>query len=86
MSSYDSRLRVSGGTPSWQRVWGINASSEFPYLAETATDVMNSGFDFAKEFEFGLDLPLEALESWRGREGSLRSCTSPLKAPLIFKQ
>jgi hypothetical protein len=39
---------------------------EYPYLAETAINVMRSGLDFAKEFEVGLDLLLEALEGWRG--------------------
>ena len=41
---------------------------EFPYLAETARSILRSGFDFAHEFELGLDLLLEALEGWRGRE------------------
>lgn len=41
---------------------------EYPHLAEIAADVaMTSGFDFAKEFEFGLDLLLETLESIRGK-------------------
>jgi AcrR family transcriptional regulator len=41
---------------------------EYPYLAEIAVDILRSGFDFAQEFEFGLDLLLEALEGWRDRK------------------
>jgi len=41
---------------------------EFPYLAEAATAIMTSPFDFAREFELGLDLLLDALEAWRGGE------------------
>ncbi|MBI5543043.1 MAG: TetR/AcrR family transcriptional regulator [Deltaproteobacteria bacterium] len=41
--------------------------NEYPFLVETAANVMRSGFDFAKEFEMGLDLLLGALEGWRGR-------------------
>jgi hypothetical protein len=37
--------------------------SEYPYLAEMATDhVLQPGYDDGGEFEFGLDLILEALE------------------------
>jgi AcrR family transcriptional regulator len=39
---------------------------EYPYLAETAACIMQSGLDFTEEFELGLDLLLEALEGWRG--------------------
>jgi AcrR family transcriptional regulator len=38
-------------------------SDEFPYLAETLSEyVGKSGYDFANEFEFGLDLILDALD------------------------
>lgn len=41
--------------------------NEHPHLAEIAGKVaLRSGFDFAKEFEFGLDLILEALDRSRG--------------------
>jgi len=40
----------------------------YPHLAETADAVLKSGLDYAQEYEIGLDLLLEALESWR--EGS----------------
>jgi len=41
---------------------------EYPHLAEIAASVMRSGFDFTREFELGLDLLLEALEAWRGKD------------------
>jgi AcrR family transcriptional regulator len=42
---------------------------EHPHLEEVAGEAaLNSGFDFEKEFEFGLDLLLEALESIRGKD------------------
>lgn len=37
----------------------------YPHLAEAASNVMQSGFDFSKEFELGLDLILKALKAWR---------------------
>ncbi len=40
----------------------------FPCLAEVAAEFMSADYDFAKEFELGLDLLLDALESWRNRE------------------
>jgi AcrR family transcriptional regulator len=39
--------------------------NQYPYLAETAVNAMGSAFDFAEEFELGLDLLLKALETWR---------------------
>ena len=38
-------------------------ADEFPYLAEVvAGHVAKVGYDFAAEFEYGLDLILDALE------------------------
>jgi AcrR family transcriptional regulator len=42
--------------------------SEYPRLAEVAVSMMRSGMDYAREFELGLDLLLEALERWRGEK------------------
>lgn len=43
-------------------------AGEYPHLKELMVDAaLKSGFDFAKEFEFGLDLLLEALERSLGR-------------------
>jgi len=43
----------------------------YPHIEEAAVEVMmKSGFDLAGEFEFGLDLILEALESARRRSRS----------------
>lgn len=38
---------------------------EFPYLNEAAVDLVAKGYDPATEFEFGLDLVLDALEPLR---------------------
>ena len=39
---------------------------EYPHLAEMITDhAMQPGYDYAKEFEFGLDLILDGLERLR---------------------
>lgn len=41
-------------------------ADEYPYLAETVVEhVTKSGYDFADEFEFGLDLILDGLERRR---------------------
>jgi len=41
-------------------------AAEYPYLNEAIVDhVLKSGFDYAREFEFGLDLLLDALERAR---------------------
>ena len=39
--------------------------AEYPYLAEVATNLPKEGYDFATEFEFGLDLILDGLERIR---------------------
>jgi len=39
----------------------------YPHLAEVATEMAKAGYDYATEFEFGLDLILDALE--RSRPG-----------------
>jgi len=46
---------------------GQFSADEYPHIAETITEhVTKSGYDFADEFEFGLDLLLGALERLRG--------------------
>jgi AcrR family transcriptional regulator len=40
-------------------------ADEYPYLAENAVELMKAGFDFADEFEFGLDLILDGLDRAR---------------------
>jgi AcrR family transcriptional regulator len=43
------------------------SADEYPHLAETITEhVTRPGYDFADEFEFGLDLILDGLEQFRG--------------------
>jgi AcrR family transcriptional regulator len=44
------------------------SADEYPHIAETITEhVTKSGYDFADEFEFGLDLILDGLERLRDR-------------------
>ena len=38
---------------------------DYPYLVEVATEMAEAGYDYATEFEFGLDLILDALERFR---------------------
>ncbi len=40
-------------------------ADEYPYLREVVTDSMVSGFEYADEFEFGLDLILDGIERVR---------------------
>jgi AcrR family transcriptional regulator len=45
----------------------LPSASEYPYIAEIVGGyVTGSGYEFADEFEFGLDLILDALERLRG--------------------
>jgi len=37
----------------------------YPYLVEVATELQKAGYDYAKEFAFGLDLILDGLEGLR---------------------
>jgi AcrR family transcriptional regulator len=40
--------------------------AEYPYLAEVVVELGESGYDYAEEFEFGLDLILDGLERLLG--------------------
>jgi AcrR family transcriptional regulator len=40
-------------------------AGEYPHLADVATELTESGFIYAEEFEFGLDLILDGLEKMR---------------------
>ena len=45
-------------------ILGENVAGAYPYLAEIATEhVMKPGYSYVNEFEYGLDLLLEALDS-----------------------
>ena len=35
---------------------------EYPHLVQVATELLSSGFDYAAEFDYGLDLLLDAIE------------------------
>ena len=39
--------------------------ADYPYLVEVATEMATAGYDYATEFEFGLDIILDALERFR---------------------
>jgi AcrR family transcriptional regulator len=39
--------------------------ADYPYLVEVASEMAKAGYDYATEFEFGLDLILDALERFR---------------------
>jgi AcrR family transcriptional regulator len=41
------------------------SAEEYPYIAETIDEHVTKGYDFADEFEFGLDLILDGLERLR---------------------
>jgi AcrR family transcriptional regulator len=43
----------------------VPAMDDYPYLVEVATEMAKAGYDYATEFEFGLDLILDALERYR---------------------
>ena len=43
----------------------VPAMDDYPYLVEVATEMAQAGYDYATEFEFGLDLILDALEGVR---------------------
>jgi AcrR family transcriptional regulator len=42
------------------------SADEYPHIAETITEHVTKDYDFADEFEFGLDLVLDGLERFRG--------------------
>jgi hypothetical protein len=37
-------------------------ADQYPHLVEIATELIAAGFDYAAEFEYGLDLVLDAIE------------------------
>lgn len=46
-----------------ETILGENVGTEYPYLAEIATEhVMKPGYSYSDEFEYGLDLLLDGLE------------------------
>ena len=53
--------------------------SEYPYLAEVVVEFATSGgYDYTEEFEFGLDLILDALERFKGTIRSGRRSQQPM--------
>jgi AcrR family transcriptional regulator len=47
-------------------------AGSYPYLAEATTFAMESGYDLAAEFEFGLDLIVDGLERVLSGSGTMR--------------
>jgi hypothetical protein len=47
----------------------IGDLTPYPYLIEAAANITQSGYDYADEFEWGLELILEGLEWVRTPEG-----------------
>lgn len=45
----------------------VDDPTQYPYLIEAATNAVQSGYDYAAEFEWGLDLILEGLERVRSK-------------------
>ena len=43
-------------------------ADEFPYLAEVVVEVRKSGYDYAQEFEWGLNLILDGVERERASQ------------------
>jgi hypothetical protein len=49
-----------------QDIMGRFSANEYPHLTELTTQhVLQPGYDYGKEFEFGLDLILDGLERLR---------------------
>jgi AcrR family transcriptional regulator len=60
----DSPAELAGAAEKMRRRF---SADEYPHIAETITEqVTKPGYDFADEFEFGLDLILDGLERLRG--------------------
>ena len=49
-----------------RRARAVGALDDYPYLAEIATKLLESGYDNAVEFAWGLDLILDGLDRRRG--------------------
>ena len=47
--------------------------SEYPYLAEVVAELGARGYDYTEEFEFGLDLILDALERFNKQRSARRT-------------
>lgn len=58
----------SAGEAAQRRAETIGALEDYPYLAEIATKLPESGYDSAIEFEWGLDLILDGLDPLRQRD------------------
>lgn len=57
-------------------------ADEYPHLARVARELLEARFDYAKEFEVGLELILDGIERIRpsGRAGAGRA-SAPARGP-----
>ena len=53
------------GKAAQRRAQAIGALNNYPYLAEIATKLPETGYDNAREFAWGLDLILDGLDRRR---------------------
>jgi hypothetical protein len=56
---------TSAGEAARRRMQAIDALDDYPYLAEIAAKLPDSGYDTDVEFAWGLDLMLDGLERLR---------------------
>ena len=56
----------SDPTPVTEVLRGREEPSPFPHLAAVVVEVVDAGYDFADEFEVGLDLLLDGIGALRG--------------------
>jgi AcrR family transcriptional regulator len=67
-------FETSEGSAEMARTTVGERGDEYPYLAEVVREFAERGYDYTEEFEFGLDLILDALERFRR---SIRSGRNP---------
>jgi hypothetical protein len=61
-----------------------DTGAQYPYLAEAVEEFAKDGYDYAKEFEFGLDVILDGLERYIGpsRPTSQRKSMGPERSTI----
>jgi AcrR family transcriptional regulator len=67
----------SAGEAAQRRAASVAGFDDYPYLAEIAERLPESGYDNATEFAWGLDLILDGLEQWAVRAGDHQGTPDP---------
>jgi AcrR family transcriptional regulator len=67
----------SAGEAAQRRAASVGGLDDYPYLAEIAERLPESGYDNATEFAWGLDLILDGLEQWAVRAGDHQGTPDP---------